>query len=76
MSQKVGVPIVPPARSAAADRLFTETEAAEFLGTSVRSLQRFWATRQIAAVKVGRKVRFARADLDDFVAAHRVEAVR
>jgi excisionase family DNA binding protein len=58
------------------DRLLTVEEAADRLGTSVRFVRRLIAERRIAYVKVGRYVRIASVDLDEFVAAGRVEAHR
>ncbi len=49
--------------------------AAAYLCTTPRQLRELWARRRITAVKVGRSVRFAPADLDAFVAANRVPAV-
>jgi excisionase family DNA binding protein len=51
-------------------------QAAQCLGTSERHLRRLWQERRISAIKVGRRVRFAKADLAEFVASHRVKAVR
>ena len=50
------------------DRLLTEKEAAQFLGVSVRTLQN-WRRKGIGPkwYKVGRLVRYARADLYDFL---------
>ena len=58
------------------DRLLTVDEAAERLGTSTRFVRRLIFERRIAFVKVGRHVRIAPADLDAFVAAGRVDAIR
>ncbi len=55
--------------------LLDKTAAAEYLGTSVRHVQRLWAERRIPAVKLGRKVRFRVADLDAWISANTVEAV-
>lgn len=56
--------------------LFDKAGAAEYLGTSVRHLERLWAERRIAGCKIGRKVRFTKRDLDDFIERGRIEAVR
>jgi excisionase family DNA binding protein len=58
------------------DRLLTVEEAAERLGTSTRFVRRLILERRIAFVKVGRHVRIAPVDLDAFVAAGRVDAIR
>ena len=50
--------------------------AARYLCTTPRHVRELWAKRYLAAIKVGRCVRFARADLDAFIAANRVEALR
>jgi excisionase family DNA binding protein len=58
------------------DRLLTVEEAAERLGTSTRFVRRLVFERRIAFVKVGRHVRITLADLDAFIAAGRVCALR
>ena len=50
--------------------------AASYLCTTARHVRELWARRELAAVKVGRSVRLTRADLDAFVEANRVRAVR
>jgi len=50
--------------------------AALYLGVSVRQIRSLWASRRLAAVKVGRLVRFHPTDLDEFIVRHRIEAVR
>jgi excisionase family DNA binding protein len=50
--------------------------AARYLCTTTRQVRELWARRELAAVKVGRSVRFTKADLDAFIAANRVRAVR
>jgi excisionase family DNA binding protein len=54
---------------------FTVSEAAEHLNTSVRLVRRLVAERRIAFHKVGAHVRLARANLDAFVLAGRMEAI-
>jgi excisionase family DNA binding protein len=51
-------------------------EAARYLCTTPRHIRELWAKRCLAAIKVGRHVRFSRADLDAFIAARRVEPTR
>jgi excisionase family DNA binding protein len=58
------------------DTLLTIDQAAERLGTSVRFVRRLIFERRIAFVKVGRHVRITSADLDAFIAAGRVDALR
>jgi excisionase family DNA binding protein len=50
--------------------------AAQYLCTTPRHVRELWAKRCLAAIKVGRSVRFSKADLDAYIAARRVEAVR
>ena len=56
------------------DRLMTFEEAAERLGTTTRHMRRLVIERRIAYRKLGHYVRFHPDDLDEYVAAHRVEA--
>jgi excisionase family DNA binding protein len=58
------------------DTLLTIDQAAERLGTSVRFVRRLVFERRITFVKVGRHVRIATRDLDAFIAAGRVDALR
>lgn len=55
--------------------LLDKAEAAAYLGTTERHIQRLWAERRIPAVKVGRKVRFRVRDLDAWIDAHTVPEV-
>lgn len=50
--------------------------AAAYLAVSERHVRELWAKRRLAAIKVGRSVRFSREDLDAFIATNRVRAVR
>ncbi|XVS64328.1 helix-turn-helix domain-containing protein [Actinosynnema sp. CA-299493] len=54
---------------------YSVTEAAAYLGTSVRFIRRLVADRRVTFYKVGRHVRFKRADLEAFVQAGKVEAI-
>jgi excisionase family DNA binding protein len=58
------------------DRLLTVEEAAERLGTPPRFVRRLIFERRIAFVKVGRHVRITPGDLDAYIAAGRVDAIR
>ena len=58
------------------DSLLTVDEAAECLGTSTRFVRRLIFERRIAFVKVGRHVRITSGDMDAFIAAGRVDALR
>jgi len=62
-----------PAHSPSSAVLDLEAAAA-YLGTSSRHLRRLYSERRIPFHKVGKYVRFSRADLDRFLAGHRVEA--
>ncbi len=48
--------------------------AAEHLFTTERHVRRLVAERRVPSYRVGGKVRLARADLDAYLAANRVEA--
>lgn len=50
-------------------------EAAAYLNTSERFVRRLVAQRRIAFHHVGRHVRFAVSDLDEWLAAGRVEPI-
>jgi excisionase family DNA binding protein len=56
-------------------KYLTVGEAADYLNTSVRFVRRLIAERRIAFHKVGAHVRLAVADLDNFIAAGRVEPI-
>jgi excisionase family DNA binding protein len=51
-------------------------EAARYLRTTPRHVRELWAKRYLAAIKVGRCVRFSKKDLDAFIAARRVRPLR
>jgi excisionase family DNA binding protein len=57
------------------ERYLTVAETAEYLGTSERFVRRLIAERRIAFHHVGRHVRFALSDLDQWLAASRVEPI-
>jgi excisionase family DNA binding protein len=57
-------------------RLLDAEAASEFLGTTPRHIRYLYQMRQLAAVKVGKLVRFDPADLQAYADGHRVEAVR
>jgi excisionase family DNA binding protein len=50
--------------------------AARYLCTTPRDVRELWAKRRLAAIRVGRSVRFAKSDLDAFIKANRVGVVR
>ena len=49
--------------------------AARYLCTTPRHIRELWAKRYLAAIKVGRSVRFSKKDLDAFISARRVRAL-
>lgn len=53
----------------------TVSETAAYLNTSERFVRRLIAERRIAFHHVGRHVRFAISDLDEWLAAGRVEPI-
>lgn len=62
-----------PTHELARPDLLDAAGAAEHLGTPLRFIRRLVAERRIRFYKVGHYVRFARADLDAFLAEGRVE---
>ena len=58
------------------DQLLSPQEAANRLGTSLRFVRRLVLERRIPFIKLGRHVRIATSDLDAFIAAGRVTALR
>lgn len=56
-------------------KYLTVVETAEYLNTSERFVRRLIAERRIAFHHVGRHVRFALSDLDQWLAASRVEPI-
>ncbi|MDA8300583.1 MAG: helix-turn-helix domain-containing protein [Actinomycetota bacterium] len=67
---------IPTTAAGTSDGLLDYQAAARYLCTTARHVRELWARRQLAAIKVGRSVRFTKADLDAFIAANRVRAVR
>jgi excisionase family DNA binding protein len=56
------------------EQLLTPEEAAERLGTSLRFVRRLVFERRIAYRKLGRYIRFHPDDVEEYIAANRVEA--
>jgi excisionase family DNA binding protein len=56
------------------DQLLTLEEVAERLNTTRRHVRRLIFERRIAYRKLGRYVRFHPADVEEYIAANRVEA--
>lgn len=50
--------------------------AAEYLGTSVRHMRHLVFEKKIPYVKIGQRVRFLQSDLDSYIEANRVPAVK
>ena len=55
------------------DKLLTMEEVAERLNTTPRHVRRLVSARRIAYRKLGRYVRFHPADVDEYIAANRIE---
>jgi excisionase family DNA binding protein len=55
------------------EQLLTPQEAADRLGTSLRFVRRLVFERRIAYRKLGRYVRFHPDDVEEYIAANRVE---
>jgi excisionase family DNA binding protein len=68
--------VEPSNRDRVHEGLMDYAEAARYLRTTPRHVRELWAERRLAAIKVGRYVRFSRTDLDDFIATRRVDAAR
>lgn len=51
--------------------LLDRAGAAEYLATTERHIQDLWNRREIPAVKIGRKVRFHKDDLDRYIEARK-----
>jgi excisionase family DNA binding protein len=57
------------------EKYLSVPETAAYLNTSERFVRRLIAERRIAFHHVGRHVRFALSDLDEWLAARRVEPI-
>lgn len=75
MPKSSGVPNDADSRSEP-PALFDKAEAAEYLHTTLRHINRLWDERRLSGIKIGKFVRFSKNDLDTFCEANRVEAVR
>jgi excisionase family DNA binding protein len=58
------------------DSYFTYATAAEYVHVSATTLREAVRDQQLVAVRIGRSVRFTRADLDAYMRMHRVEPKR
>jgi len=68
------LPAEHPAEAAGPDRLLRRAEAARYLGLCEQTLAQ-WVTAKrydLRFIKLGRAVRYSKADLDRFVAEHTV----
>jgi len=57
-------------------RLFDQQQAAAYLNTTERHIRILWQERRITAVKIGRRVRFTKEDLDAYIDRNRHQAIR
>ena len=64
----------PPA--ATAGRLLDLEGAAKYLHDCPRHVRSLWERREIAAIRIGRKIRFDPEDLDRYIDSQRVKALR
>ena len=56
--------------------LYDDEAAAEYLGnTTKRHLERLRARREIPFIRVGRKIRYKKSDLDEYIENNRVESI-
>ena len=56
--------------------LFDQHQAAAYLNTTERHIRILWQERRITAVKIGRRVRFTKEDLDAYIDRNRHQAIR
>lgn len=56
--------------------LLTIDEASEYTGHKKATLYKKSSSREIATYKLGKRLMFAKADLDEYIASTRREAVR
>lgn len=57
-------------------RLLNVEQTADYLCTTPKHVLRLWERREIAAVKVGKLLRFDPADLEEYIESQKVRAVR
>jgi len=60
----------------AGNGLLDDHAAAQYLGTTPSHVRRLFVERRLAGIRVGRFIRFARDDLEIFVAKQRIPARR
>ncbi len=56
--------------------LLSKQEAAEYLSTTIRHIERLQARRELSYRKLGKFVKFRKSDLDRYVDSCLVEAVK
>jgi excisionase family DNA binding protein len=63
---------LPSGANMSRSQLLTRREAATYLGVSEQTLAAWKCTgrRQVPCIKIGRMVRYRKADLDSFIAKH------
>ncbi len=54
--------------------LYDDETASQYLRTTPRHVRELWSRKQLAAVKVGRLVRYRQEDLDEYIRRNRVPA--
>ena len=64
-----------PGRPAGEPQLLTLDETAQRLCTSTRFVRRLVAERRLGYTKIGKFVRFDRADVEDFIRRGRIDPV-
>ena len=57
-------------------RLLNFDGAANYLQDTPRHVRSLWERRELAAVRIGRKIRFDPVDLDRYIDSQRVKALR
>lgn len=70
------ITITPRPPSANRDPLLAREAAAAYLGISPETLKKWTTQRRIPIVKMGGAVRYRQSDLDAYIDAHLVKAVR
>lgn len=66
----------PTPPTAIAGRLLDLDGAAKYLHDTPRHVRTLWERRELAAVRIGRKIRFDPDDLDRYIDSQRVKALR
>jgi len=69
-------PTIRVATAEVSSPLFDQQQAAAYLNTTERHIRILWQERRITAVKIGRRVRFTKEDLDAYIDRNRHQAIR